>query len=281
MANNSITLFGFYKDADKPSASGFCQKLETFLRASSYTSYTHVATWPNKAPKGKLPYITLVTSKENDPKSATTTTIADSTFIINLLISSGITPDPDAALSPTQKADSRAFQAWLEEFVYHTVVYSRWARPANYVEICKGLPIPWPFSLVIPGYIRRGILNSIKAHGVGRHTDEEMDGLMKEFLDALEIKLEAAVVDVKLGDTGAGDGGKFAWFHGTEKPTLIDITVAGFLMNALGYDSNPEYTALILAHPRVREFAKVTTKMWFPEYEGVLRVIAEYEVAQT
>ncbi|KZS92095.1 hypothetical protein SISNIDRAFT_511420 [Sistotremastrum niveocremeum HHB9708] len=268
-----ITLYGFYKPENKPSASGFCQKLETFFRAVGYTSYTHTATWPNKAPKGKLPYISITPSSSSpDDKdlSKSITILPDSTFIIKHLIESGITPDPDSLLTPLQKADSRAYQAQLEEFTYHALVCSRWRRPANYTNIVRDLPIPWPFNLFIPGYIRRGILASIVAQGVGRHSDEEQDGIMKELIDALELKYTASAALLSSA----------VWFHATDTPTLIDITIAGFFMNALGYDTNPEFASMILASPRLREFAKVTTKMWFPEYEGVLKVIAEAELAQ-
>lgn len=262
--SESIILYGFYKPENKPSASGFCQKLETYFRAVGYTSYTHTATWPNNAPKGKLPYISITPSSSSpDDKdlSKSITILPDSTFIIKHLIESGITPDPDAILTPLQKADSRAYQAQLEEFTYHALVCSRWRRPSNYTNIVRDLPIPWPFNLFIPGYIRRGILASIVAQGVGRHSDEEQDGIMKELIDALELKYSTAASLLPPGFTEP------VWFHATDKPTLIDITIAGFFMNALGYDTNPEFASMILASPRLREFAKVTTKMWFPEYE--------------
>jgi len=124
-----IQFYAFEKKVEEPSGSGYCQKLETFLRASGYTSYEVKFTSPFKAPKGKLPYITLDSGSSKQ-------TIADSHFIIRHLIKEGRVKDLDAELTPVQKAESRAWQAYIDELVYPAAVWTRFAYPEN-LEILK------------------------------------------------------------------------------------------------------------------------------------------------
>jgi hypothetical protein len=104
----SVTLYAFAKPSDRPSSSGYCQKLETYLRFSSIP-YIQRDTLPIYAPKGKLPYI------EDGHKAQ----IADSHFIIRHLIKKGICDDLNvkAGLSKAQIAEENAFRLAWEEMV--------------------------------------------------------------------------------------------------------------------------------------------------------------------
>jgi len=108
MTDCKITLYGFPKSNDVPSPSGICQKLETFLRTSNLTSYTHVETWPDRVPKKKLPYIDLVTPPGPDGMMAMITTVADLQLIMQSLVTSGLCPDLNALLTVLERADSHA-----------------------------------------------------------------------------------------------------------------------------------------------------------------------------
>ena len=244
----SIKFYCFSKHSNEPSLSGYCQKLETFLRAAGYTNYTLQFTAPMFAPKGKLPYIEL----EQD---GTTKTIADSHFIIQYLISSEIVPNPDLGLTPMQKADSRAWQTWTEELAYPAIVHTRWARPTNYVMVEHQLSVPSLLRPFVAWYLRRNILNSLWGHGVGRHTDSEVDQILREYVQGLEARL--AQTD---------------YFHGSV-PTLVDIIVYAFLANAIAGDANPEYRNMILASQRLKKYTADLTGKWFPEYENLLEVV--------
>jgi glutathione S-transferase len=244
----SIKFFCFEKDPDKPSGSGYCQKLDTFFHATGFTNFTVHHTLPMSAPKGKLPYIEL-------DYNGKTETIADSHFIVVRLISDNIVRDPDDALTPAQRADSRAWQAWTEELVYPAVVHSRWSRPANYEVMKNNLPAPSLVRPVVGAYFRRKIVNSLWGHGIARHTDSEVDQILREYIDGLEARL-----------------GQADYFHGS-KPTLIDIIVYAFLVNALEEKGNPEYTKLILASERLKRYIATLTSLWFPNYESLLPVV--------
>jgi glutathione S-transferase len=244
----SINFYHYDKQTNQPSPSGYCQKLETYLRATQHQDYNLIASLPFTAPKGKLPYVVL----EHD---GITTSIADSHFILKHLISTGVIKDLDDGLSDSEKADSRAWQAWTEELVYPALCHTRWLRPENFKVMAANIPAPWIIAPVLSRYFRYRIGTALYGHGVGRHSNEEIDVLLKEYVDALEKRLEGP-----------------EWFHGA-KMSGIDIIVYAFLVNALGEKGNPEYTSLILGSDGVRKVITRGTKLWFPEYEGVLEDI--------
>lgn len=106
----SVLIWGPPKPSDGPSPSGFCQKLEAFLRYSS-VSYEHQAILnPGKAPKGKVPFADVTIGDKQER-------VSDSTFIIRHLINKDGIANPDAHLTPARRGDSRAWQAWLEELI--------------------------------------------------------------------------------------------------------------------------------------------------------------------
>lgn len=247
----SIKFYCFEKETNEPSASGFCQKLESFLRATGHTDYTLHKTFPNSAPKGKLPYIELV-------RDGKTETIADSHFIIRHLIENNVVPDLDKNLTAAQRADSRAWQAWTEELLYPAVVWQRWAIPANFAAIKAILPVPAVVRWFVAWYLRRSILNSFWGHGVGRHSDEERERLVREYAEGLEARLEGT-----------------EYFHGSE-PTTIDTVLYGFLANSIVQPANPEFSALVLGSERLKKYTAGLTRKWFPEYEGLLELVEKH-----
>ncbi|ORX93288.1 hypothetical protein K493DRAFT_223573 [Basidiobolus meristosporus CBS 931.73] len=251
-AGPTITLYGFPKHENEPSTSGYCQKLETFFRATGFTTYTHSATLNNYAPKKKLPYIEL------KYPFGKVETIADSHFIIKRLIANGITSDPDASLTPTQRSDSRAWIVWTEELIYSAIVNTRWGRDHNYNSIVQGLPVPWPLQSPLGWYLRRNITSALWTAGVGRHSEEELESILQEYVDALALKL---------------DGTEF--FFGTE-PTLVDVVAYSFLANSLCVgEGNSEYQLMILKKERLKTYVASLTERWFPEYRKLLEKVNE------
>jgi glutathione S-transferase len=249
---STIQFFVFPKETDEPSGSGYCQKLETFFRICDFKDYEVKFTSPPKAPKGKLPYIVV----DNKP-------VADSHFIIRYLIQNGKMRDLDAGLTPVQRAESRAWQAYAEELVYPAVGWTRFGYPENYAklkEVAVG-KAPWFVRTLVFPLIGKKVRKSLVGHGVGRHSREEVDGLIEEFANHLAERL--------LSPTSAGGG----FFHGSE-PTIIDCAIYGFLVNGLRMkDSNPGFTKAILAHEVLREYVARGTKLWFPEYKNFLEMV--------
>jgi len=255
--SSTIQFYVFQKGAEEPSGSGYCQKLETFFRICDFKDYEVKFTAPPKAPKGKLPYIVV------DGKP-----VADSHFIIRYLIKDGKMRDLDASLTPLQKAESRAWQGYLEELIYPAATWTRFGYPENYEVLQQDNSIakaPWIVRTVIFPLIGRQVRGSLVSHGVGRHSREEVDGVLEEAAANLAEKL------------GASSG---EFFHGSE-PTIVDCTVYGFLVNALKMKSNPGFTKAILKHKVLCDYVGRGTKLWFPEYKGIMEMVTNDAAASS
>jgi glutathione S-transferase len=200
-----IKLFQFAPAFDLPNASPFCLKLETYLRMTSQQFEIPVASMSDvtKAPKGKMPYI------EDNGK-----TIADSSIIIDYLKTTyGDTLD--GWMTDQETAVALAFQRMIEENLYWTVVHSRWIAAEGWhktkVEFFRTLPAP--LKLFVPALSRRGLMKSMKGHGMGRHSESEIYEIGKKDVTAIAVFL-----------------GNKAYFMG-DRPSSIDATVFGFIAN--------------------------------------------------
>jgi len=252
-----VILWGVAKAPNAPSSSGFCQKLETFLRFSGI-SYEVGETVPMKAPKGKVPFADI-------KHGGKTVTVADSHFIIRYLVENGLIEDPDTAagLTPAQKAESRAFQAYIEEVLYSAIVRDRWYIDENYAvtaqEIFGGMY--WPMRPLVSWFFRRKVMQAIWNAGMGRHSQEEVQVLQKEAFEAIEARMAGR-----------------SYFHDGERPTCIDLTIYGFLANTLGTEGNPYWSSMVLGSYTLLDFTKRMTRKLFPEYEELLHHIEEAEI---
>ena len=244
-----VALFGVPKEPNCPSSSGFCQKLETFLRYGKI-SYEHRDTYPFKAPKGKVPYAEITHDGQK-------VTVADSHFIIQYLVENGLIKDPDelASLTTVQMAESRAFQAYVEEMLYYAIVYDRWYIDANYAVTAQETfgSLWWPLRPLLSWVMRRRVTGVLYSAGMGRHSPEEVHRLQREAFEALETKYA---------------GRKY--FHGGNLPSRIDLTVYGFLANIVMTGGSPYFTGLICGSTVLRPFVEEMTGSLFPEYEDLL-----------
>lgn len=244
-----VILLGVPKKPNQPSPSGFCQKLETFLRYSKI-SYELRDTYPFNAPKGKVPYAEIT----HDSK---TITIPDSHFIIQYLVENGLIKNPDelAGLTAAQRAESRAFQAYVEELLYPAIVYDRWSIDENYVVTAQETfgDAPWLVRSIMPWYFRWRVTGVLHAAGIGRHSPEEVHRLQREAFEALQVKYA-----------------EHEYFHGGKLPSRIDLTVYGFLANILTTGGNPYFTNLVLKSTVLTSFVKDMTRSLFPEYQDLL-----------
>lgn len=247
-----VVLWGVAKPPNAPSSSGFCQKLETFLRFSGI-SYEVGETVPMKAPKGKVPFADI----KHDGK---TVTIPDSHFIIRYLIENGLIKDPDAAAGLTQKGESRAWQAYIEEVLYSAIVRDRWYIDENYAVTAEEIfgSMAWPMRPIISWYFRRKVIESIWNAGMGRHSQEEVQSLQKEAFEALEARMSG-----------------HSYFHDSERPTSIDLIVYAFLANTLATSGNPYWADMVLRNHTLLAFMKRMTTLLFPEYGVLLHRIEE------
>jgi glutathione S-transferase len=244
---DKIILCGVPKKSDNPSPSAYCQKVESFLRATS-TPYENRFAKPQTSPKGKLPYIILRDK-----------VISDSHFIVQYLVENNISPNLDISLTRSQLADSRSWQTYIEGFIFPCIIYERWFSNENFKIHSQELfsHLPWLLRIILCWYFRRLMWNTLWSQGIGRHSDDERLSILKRAIDDLDTRF----------------GNEELTFHRTKEPTLIDIITFGFFLSALATDANPTFNNLLLERPKLVEFTKRMTLQYFPEYKRVLSIL--------
>lgn len=199
-----LRLLQFHASFGLPNASPFCFKLEAWMQLQGI-DYEVVPTMdPRRAPKGKLPCI-----EDGDR------TVADSRHILEYLKRSR-GKDPEAALSPAQRAEAHAFTRMAEEHLYWVLVYSRWIDPGGFAHMGKAFArMPIPMRWIVPHVAVRNVRNQLHGQGLGRHSRDEIYAFGIEDVEALAARLE-------------GDG----FFHG-EAPATVDTVLLATLANIL------------------------------------------------
>jgi glutathione S-transferase len=172
-----ITLFGFGPAFDLPEASPYVTKTEVHLKMAGL-AYRKDGTGFPAAPKGKLPYI--------DDGGL----VADSTFIRRHLEAKyGV--DFDEGLDAQKRAEAWAVERLLEDHLGWASAYFRWLSPENFA---KG---PAHFFDGLPEAAREGaraaavqrVKDGQHAHGLGRHSVEEIVSLASRSIDAVSAIL--------------------------------------------------------------------------------------------
>jgi glutathione S-transferase len=164
---------------------------------------TVVDATPFRAPKGKLPWV------EHEGRR-----IGDSGLIIEYL-EGRFGCDADACLSNNERAITHSLRRLIEENLYWTMVYDRWVVESNWAiardVILGGIPVPIR-SLIAP-IARRGVRKQLEAHGIGRHSRDEIAAIGRS---------DVAAVAEFLGEK--------AFLMGNA-PTQIDAVAYGLLAN--------------------------------------------------
>ncbi len=198
-----IEFYKFVPQFGMRDASPFVLKLEAYLRLAGVEYTTTEVMDPRKAPKGKLPYI-------RDGNQ----TIADSSFCI-LYLKDKYGDPLGENLTAEQHAVGHAVQTMLEERTYWVLVNHRWLNEGNQIIIRDAWfgAIPAFIRGFIFGKLVKDMKKGMVAHGIGRHSDEEIFTLGLADLKAFE--------DI-LGDK--------PYLLGDE-PSEYDATGYGFLAN--------------------------------------------------
>ncbi len=188
-----------------PTIGPFSLKLEAYLRIVGIPYDVVFDATPFGGPKRKLPWI------EHEGKK-----IGDSGFIIEYL-QQRFGGDPNAHLSPAERAIALSMRRLLEENLYWTLVFDRWMVDGNWPltrQTVLGM-IPPLVRMVIAPIARRGVRRQLTGHGIGLHSADE--------IHAIGIKDIGAVADL-LGDK--------AFLLG-EAATEIDAVAYGLLANIM------------------------------------------------
>ncbi|WP_426663574.1 glutathione S-transferase family protein [Rhodanobacter aciditrophus] len=178
MNTPQITLYGCAPAFDLPDPSPFVTKTEVQLQMA-HLPYRKVFAIPPEAPKGKLPYI------DDDGE-----VVCDSTFI-RAHLERKYALDLDAGLDTRQRAEAWAVERLLEDHLYWAMVWFRWVDPDNFA---RG---PAHFVDRAPEESRQQLRenmqaakrNELHAHGLGRHSREQIAELGTRSIDALATLL--------------------------------------------------------------------------------------------
>ncbi|KAJ3035803.1 hypothetical protein HDV00_003383 [Rhizophlyctis rosea] len=226
-----------------PSNSGYCLKLETYLRLQ-HIPYTPVDNPTLKgAPQSKLPFIQYDGTK-----------IADSEMIIQWLEDEGVCQSMSGQLPDGVRGTVEAFRVMIEE-LYTAVVYSKWIPPENFPFTCTTLmadmPVPWPISRILVSFFHYKISSALYAQGIARRPRAEIIFLTRRQLDAIADQL-----------------GDKKWLFG-DRPSVADCSLFGVLRTACiaDYPWNPIFD-YIQTKPNLMTFIDRVGKEVFPEFEG-------------
>lgn len=173
-----IVLYGFGPGFGLPEVSPFVTKTEVQLKMAGL-SYVKKPGTREDSPKGQWPYI-----DDGDRR------VGDSTFIRqHIERAHGI--DLDSALDERQRAEAWTIERMVENQLYWTLVYVRWAVPENFA---KG---PSHFFDQLPDAIRDDVRSDARARvgealrfvGTARHSLPEIVELGNRSLAALSMLL--------------------------------------------------------------------------------------------
>jgi len=160
----------------EPSMSPFAIKLQCYLRIAGIPYETRP---PNllKAPKGKVPYVSLGGRL-----------IGDSQCIIDALVAAH-GDRVDHWLSPEQRALAQVTRSALEEWGYFLGLHGRWADPGGWEVLrpafARAAGVP---ALLMP-LVRRRVIGMLHAQGVGRPAHEEIHRMANETWSAVATLL--------------------------------------------------------------------------------------------
>ena len=188
-----------------------------------------------RAPKGKVPWI----DDDGD-------IIADSSAIIDHLKKRY--GDPlDGELDASQRALALLMQRTMEEHTYFAIGYLRWASDTAWPHLKAVFAPMLPrmlMALILPA-IRKSVIKSFRAQGMGRHNKEEILGRMRRDLDSLTEFL-----------------GDQPFFLGDE-PTSIDAVMYGFLPQVLETPWDSEEKALVREYKPLLAFTdRMKERYW-------------------
>jgi glutathione S-transferase len=233
----TLHIFGRMPNVPLPDPSPFCMKADVLLKMSG-VPYRVDTSGFSKAPKGKQPYIVFRDRK-----------IPDSTFIRWHLEKEHLV-EFDKGLNAQEKATAWAFEKMCEDHLYQASISERWLidenfkiGPANFFNEAPALLRP-----LIAWKVRRDVRKAIYAHGIGRHSTDEIAQLAARDLAALAAQL-----------------GDKPYFMGNE-PTGIDATVFGFVASALCPAFKTQSRIAAESHPNLIAYNQRMMAKYYPDF---------------
>jgi glutathione S-transferase len=222
-----------------PNLSPFCTKLETYLRMAE-VPHAVVAADFRKAPKGKIPFVTI------DDKL-----VGDSQLVIEELERRLGDRALDAGLGARDRAIARTVRRMLDEAFYFVGMYFRWGTDDGYAILAPEFKkvLPAPFRVLMP-VIRRGVKKSLHKQGTGRHTPDEVAGIGAADLDALSELL---------GDQD---------FLFGKAPRTVDASVFAFIEGIAGFPLDSPLKRHLQGKPNLIAYRDRVRARWWKDLQA-------------
>ncbi|KAF7163561.1 hypothetical protein CNMCM5623_008410 [Aspergillus felis] len=248
-----ITIFRGFPENGCYTWSLFVTKLEARLRFANIPYRTEPGSF-GKAPRGKVPYISLQDG-EQPPQI-----LPDSTLITKALIEKGLTEDLNQRLSPTERLHDLALKALLEDKLGPFQTYERWVLNFYAMRSKILAALPWPVQVVVGSMIYRKVTRNLQGQGIMAFTEDEIVAFRQEIWESLN-----AVVAEAQAKQSDRDGPFWVW--GGEGPTEADAVLFAFIATVLVCDAAPASKAIIKGYPAVVNYARRIHDKYFPDYE--------------
>lgn len=226
-----------------PSLTPFSLKLETFLRMAN-VPYTNVHdSFKNRSSKGKMTWI-----EYNGEE------IADSELCIDY-IKDKFQVDVNSDYTPEQLASGFMVQKMVEDHLYWTLILYRYVY-----EGALRLSAYRSFSFLFRYMAKWKVLKDSKAHGIGRHSQNEVNALMTRDLENLSNYL-----------------GTKKFLLG-EHPSQVDCSVFGMLSQFYWHGFGDPTEETIKKFPNLCQYCeRMKTEFW-PDWD---KCITHGESGQT
>lgn len=231
-----ITLYSFGPLFGLPDPSPFCMKAQMLMKIAELDFKVDKGGF-NKAPKGKQPYL-------EDAGEV----VADSTFI-RFHIEKKYGFDFNAGLDSRDNGVAWALEKMCEDHLYWVLIMERWNNLDNFNRGPRVFfdAAPAPIRPLIAAMIRKKVIKATKAHGLGRHSVQEVHQLAKKAIDA--------VADI-LGDNKYVMG---------DKVCGADATVYSFIAALSCAHFESPVIAMIESHKNLVNYHDRMNKEWFPD----------------
>ncbi|XP_071545191.1 failed axon connections homolog [Panulirus ornatus] len=233
-----VVLHGFPRERFSPGTSPYVLKLETYLRLAKIP-YVMDFTEP-LGPKGLSPWITLNGEE-----------FADSQLVIEHL-GRQYNKDFSSGLTEVQRAVARTFNIMACEHLAWGLRFWRYS-----VDCCRGLIQSTSqvslFLRLALFFLRWKVLKALWIQGTGRHTQKEVEHMVRQDLAAISHYL-----------------GEKPFLMGME-PCEVDCTMFGFLTQIMyNYPGSPYITMLIDDFPNLQMYQFRLRDLLWPDWNECL-----------
>jgi hypothetical protein len=185
-----------------------------------------------RSPKGKVPWM------EYNGR-----VVSDTQFCTEFL-KKECDIDLDRQLDTKERAIARAFQKMMEENTYWTIALERWSYDTEQAVV--KMVVPWIFrKWVAP----RKMKKQSYAQGMGRHTEKEVMGIMKDDLQAVSDFL-----------------GEKKFMMGDNKASELDCVIFGFL-SQMKWQSSVCVKELITSFPNLSKYCDRLRGLYWPDWD--------------